>query len=150
MAEQTAKNPHVAGQSRNTFIRVREARDRTLTMPRLILPALQVNTGGGRLPAAEEKGRMSESNRATAWSRSDGEPPARRKASARSRSRFRILGSCSASWRRAMEFAIPAFADPGEPSPFLRHGAICCPKPDISTEGVSLGRDLALHFSLDF
>ncbi|MER9794886.1 MBL fold metallo-hydrolase [Mesorhizobium sp. M0213] len=57
VAEQKEKNPHVAGHSRSTFIRLREARDRTLPMPKLILHALQVNIRGGELPQVEENGR---------------------------------------------------------------------------------------------
>jgi hypothetical protein len=37
---------------------MREARDRTLPMPRLILHALQVNMRGGRLPEPEANGRV--------------------------------------------------------------------------------------------
>jgi len=39
------------------FVKVREARDKTLSMPKLILPALQVNMNGGRLPKPEANGR---------------------------------------------------------------------------------------------
>ncbi len=35
---------------------MREARDKTLNMPRLILPALQVNMHAGHLPEAENNG----------------------------------------------------------------------------------------------
>lgn len=35
---------------------MRQARDKTLPMPRLILPALQVNMNGGRLPDPEANG----------------------------------------------------------------------------------------------
>ena len=35
---------------------MREARDRTLPMPRLILFALQVNMRGGRLPEPDDNG----------------------------------------------------------------------------------------------
>jgi hypothetical protein len=56
VAEQKEKNPHVAGQSHRDFIRLREARDRTLPMPKLILHALQVNIRGGELPQVEENG----------------------------------------------------------------------------------------------
>ncbi len=35
----------------------REARDKTLPMPKLILHALQINTNAGRLPAPEDNGR---------------------------------------------------------------------------------------------
>jgi hypothetical protein len=33
-----------------------DARDATLSMPTLILPSIQVNTRGGRLPAKESNG----------------------------------------------------------------------------------------------
>ncbi|TWF52366.1 MBL fold metallo-hydrolase [Neorhizobium alkalisoli] len=57
VAEQKARNPHVHGKSAEDFIKLREARDRTLPMPKLILHALQVNIRGGRLPEAETDGR---------------------------------------------------------------------------------------------
>ncbi|MDW9359905.1 MBL fold metallo-hydrolase [Sinorhizobium meliloti] len=57
VAEQKAKNAHVAGKSRTDFVNLREARDKTLPMPKLILHALQVNIRGGELPAAEDNGR---------------------------------------------------------------------------------------------
>ncbi|SDA74147.1 MBL fold metallo-hydrolase [Sinorhizobium sp. NFACC03] len=57
VAEQKSKNPHVAGKSEADFVGLREARDRTLPMPKLILHALQVNVRGGELPAAEDNGR---------------------------------------------------------------------------------------------
>jgi len=57
IAEQRRKNPHVVGQSRSDFITLREARDRILPMPKLILHALQVNIRGGELPPIEENGR---------------------------------------------------------------------------------------------
>jgi glyoxylase-like metal-dependent hydrolase (beta-lactamase superfamily II) len=40
------------------FVRVRKARDRTLEAPTLILPSLQVNLPGGRLPKPDAKGRV--------------------------------------------------------------------------------------------
>ena len=39
-----------------TFVAQREARDKTLGMPKLILPAVQVNIRAGSLPAPEENG----------------------------------------------------------------------------------------------
>lgn len=57
VAEQKARNPHVAGKSEADFVSLREARDRTLPMPKLILHALQVNIRGGELPVAEDNGR---------------------------------------------------------------------------------------------
>jgi hypothetical protein len=41
----------------DSFVALREARDRTLPMPRLILHALQVNVRAGQLPDPEDNGR---------------------------------------------------------------------------------------------
>lgn len=57
VAEQKRSNPHVAGIDEAMFVALREARDRTLPMPKLILHALQVNVRGGRLPEPEDNGR---------------------------------------------------------------------------------------------
>ncbi|HEV7321219.1 MAG TPA: MBL fold metallo-hydrolase [Ensifer sp.] len=57
VAEQRATNPHVAGKTEADFVSLREARDRTLPMPKLILHALQVNVRGGELPPAEDNGK---------------------------------------------------------------------------------------------
>jgi glyoxylase-like metal-dependent hydrolase (beta-lactamase superfamily II) len=57
VAEQKRLNIHVAGIDEAAFIRLREARDRTLPMPKLILHALQVNVRGGRLPEPEDNGK---------------------------------------------------------------------------------------------
>ncbi|MBS3648259.1 MBL fold metallo-hydrolase [Pseudaminobacter sp. 19-2017] len=58
VAEQKAKNSHIS-KCRNEaeFVALRQARDKTLAMPRLILHALQVNINGGRLPEPEGNGR---------------------------------------------------------------------------------------------
>jgi len=57
VAEQRQNNIHVASdRSREDFIRTREQRDATLSLPRLIIPAIQVNICAGRLPAAEDNG----------------------------------------------------------------------------------------------
>ena len=37
--------------------RMREERDKTLSMPKLIIPSLQVNMRGGHLPEPEDNGR---------------------------------------------------------------------------------------------
>ena len=56
VAEQRADNIHVKdGLTEDDFVTTREARDRTLTMPKLIIPALQVNMKAGELPAPNEK-----------------------------------------------------------------------------------------------
>ena len=58
VAEQKAKNIHMSRcKSEAEFVKLREARDKTLSMPRLILHALQVNMSGGRLPEPEANGR---------------------------------------------------------------------------------------------
>ena len=55
--EQRAANIHVRdGIGRETFIALRTARDRTLGMPNLLYPAIQVNVRAGMLPPAEANG----------------------------------------------------------------------------------------------
>ena len=55
VAEERAQNIHVgAGKSREEFIAMREARDATLNMPKLILPSLQVNMRAGEMPRDEQ------------------------------------------------------------------------------------------------
>ncbi|MBU6418864.1 MAG: MBL fold metallo-hydrolase [Proteobacteria bacterium] len=55
-AERTG-NVHVHdGITEDGFVAMREARDATLAMPRLILPAVQVNMRGGHLPPPEDNG----------------------------------------------------------------------------------------------
>ena len=54
VAEERSKNIHVHdGVSEAEFVAMREARDATLGMPRLILPSLQVNMRAGHLPPPE-------------------------------------------------------------------------------------------------
>ncbi len=58
VAEERAHNLHVRdGIGEDEFVAMRTARDATLAMPRLILPAIQVNMRGGHLPPpdAEQK-----------------------------------------------------------------------------------------------
>lgn len=55
-AERTA-NVHVhEGVSEEAFVAMREARDKTLSMPRLILPSIQINMRAGHLPDPESNG----------------------------------------------------------------------------------------------
>jgi glyoxylase-like metal-dependent hydrolase (beta-lactamase superfamily II) len=55
--EERERNVHVHdGVSKEDFVRMRESRDRELDMPRLLLPAVQVNMRGGELPPAEDNG----------------------------------------------------------------------------------------------
>jgi glyoxylase-like metal-dependent hydrolase (beta-lactamase superfamily II) len=58
IAEQKAGNTHLRkAPTEEAFVALREARDKTLPMPNLILLALQVNIRGGRLPEPEANGR---------------------------------------------------------------------------------------------
>lgn len=58
VAEQRAHNIHARdGITEDEFVRTREARDRTLDMPRLIIPSLQVNMKAGELPAPDASGK---------------------------------------------------------------------------------------------
>jgi glyoxylase-like metal-dependent hydrolase (beta-lactamase superfamily II) len=58
VAEQRAHNIHVHdGVAEDDFVRVREARDATLAMPKLIIPSLQVNMRAGDLPEPDDQGK---------------------------------------------------------------------------------------------
>ena len=58
VAEQKRTNTHLTkARTEAEFVALREARDRELTMPKLILHALQVNIRGGRLPEPEGNGK---------------------------------------------------------------------------------------------
>ncbi|MFN3457249.1 MAG: MBL fold metallo-hydrolase, partial [Novosphingobium sp.] len=55
-AERTG-NVHVHSDvSEDDFVKMREARDATLGMPRLILPSIQINIRAGHLPEPEDNG----------------------------------------------------------------------------------------------
>lgn len=57
MAQQRAENTHLTkARHEEEFVALREARDRELPMPKLILHSLQVNIRGGRLPEPENNG----------------------------------------------------------------------------------------------
>lgn len=57
VAEQRTSNVHIhQGVSEDEFVAMREARDSTLDMPVLILPAVQVNMRSGQLPEPESNG----------------------------------------------------------------------------------------------
>lgn len=57
VGEQRAHNIHVHdGISEAEFVAMRTARDRTLAMPTLILPSVQVNIRAGKLPPADDNG----------------------------------------------------------------------------------------------
>jgi len=57
VGEQKKKNIHVKTSiGEDEFVEVREARDKTLSMPKLIIPSIQVNMRAGNLPPAEDSG----------------------------------------------------------------------------------------------
>ncbi|ROT97835.1 MBL fold metallo-hydrolase [Histidinibacterium lentulum] len=59
VAEQKARNIHVGeGRTKDEFVEMRDARDATLAMPRLIVPSLQVNMRAGNLPPEDDKGNV--------------------------------------------------------------------------------------------
>lgn len=57
VGEQKTKNVHVGqGASKDIFVEMRNARDATLAMPKLIVPSLQVNMRAGQMPPADDQG----------------------------------------------------------------------------------------------
>ena len=57
VGQQRDENVHVKdGTTEEEFVAMRTERDSTLAMPKLILPSVQVNIRGGRLPDPEENG----------------------------------------------------------------------------------------------
>ncbi len=57
VSEQRLKNIHVhEGMTEERFIEIRQSRDKTLDMPVLILPAIQINIRAGELPPQESNG----------------------------------------------------------------------------------------------
>jgi glyoxylase-like metal-dependent hydrolase (beta-lactamase superfamily II) len=57
VAEQKKHNIHVHdGVTEQQFVAMRKARDKTLEMPRLILPSIQLNIRAGQMPPAEDNG----------------------------------------------------------------------------------------------
>ena len=55
--QQREENVHVKdGVTETDFVTMRTDRDKTLSMPKLIMPSVQVNIRGGRLPDPEENG----------------------------------------------------------------------------------------------
>ena len=58
VAEERAKNVHIGGgRSAAEFVTMREARDKTLGMPKLIIPSLQVNMRAGQMPPKDDQGK---------------------------------------------------------------------------------------------
>ncbi|MHA1127455.1 MAG: MBL fold metallo-hydrolase [Alphaproteobacteria bacterium] len=59
VAEQKAVNVHVgASKAEEEFVKMRTDRDAQLAMPKLIVPAIQVNMRAGQMPEAEENGQV--------------------------------------------------------------------------------------------
>ena len=57
VAAQRVNNIHVGNNaSEDSFVEMREKRDASLAMPRLIMPSIQVNMRAGHMPDAEENG----------------------------------------------------------------------------------------------
>ncbi len=57
VGEQKANNVHVGdGADKDSFVEMRDSRDATLAMPKLIIPSLQVNMRAGQMPEADEEG----------------------------------------------------------------------------------------------
>jgi glyoxylase-like metal-dependent hydrolase (beta-lactamase superfamily II) len=57
VAAQKQSNIHIgAGKNREDFVKMRDARDAQLAMPKLIIPSLQVNMRAGQMPPADEQG----------------------------------------------------------------------------------------------
>ena len=56
IAAQRERNAHLAGKDEAAYVALRTARDATLPVPQLLLPALQVNIRAGRLPEPDADG----------------------------------------------------------------------------------------------
>ncbi|MEM7238005.1 MAG: MBL fold metallo-hydrolase [Pseudomonadota bacterium] len=59
VGEQKARNKHVRdGTSEDDFVEMRETRDAQLSMPKLIIPSIQVNMRAGQMPEPEDNGQV--------------------------------------------------------------------------------------------
>jgi len=56
VGEQRGGNIHLVGKTREEYIEARTMRDAELSMPKLILPSVQVNMRGGDFPPADDNG----------------------------------------------------------------------------------------------
>ena len=55
--EQKQNNIHIGGDiNEDEFVKLREKRDSTLGMPKLIMPSIQVNMRAGNMPQSEDDG----------------------------------------------------------------------------------------------
>jgi glyoxylase-like metal-dependent hydrolase (beta-lactamase superfamily II) len=57
VAEEKVRNRHLAEVTRSQFVRMRREKDAGLDLPRLILPAIQVNVRAGTPPMTDDAGR---------------------------------------------------------------------------------------------
>ena len=59
VGEQKKENIHInTSISEDEFVKIREDRDKTLNMPKLIIPSIQVNMRAGNLPPPEDNGNV--------------------------------------------------------------------------------------------
>ena len=59
VGDQKRRNVHIgAGRSMDDFVALRQARDASLPMPRLIIPSLQINMRAGHMPSADTDGEI--------------------------------------------------------------------------------------------
>lgn len=59
VGEQKAHNIHIGtGKNQHDFVQIRTERDAVLSMPRLIVPAIQVNMRAGNMPKADKSGKV--------------------------------------------------------------------------------------------
>lgn len=59
VAKQRGGNIHISeGVTEETFVAMRESRDKTLSAPRLLLPSIQINIRAGNFPEAEANGQQ--------------------------------------------------------------------------------------------
>jgi glyoxylase-like metal-dependent hydrolase (beta-lactamase superfamily II) len=57
VGEQKARNVHIGlGKTKEDFVKARTERDKQLSMPKLIIPSLQVNMRAGKMPEPEDNG----------------------------------------------------------------------------------------------
>lgn len=57
VGEQKARNVHIGGgKPADEFVKMRDERDATLSMPKLIVPSIQVNMRAGQMPEPDESG----------------------------------------------------------------------------------------------
>ena len=57
VGDQKSQNVHVgAGKDQDSFVEMRDARDAQLSMPKLIIPSLQINMRAGHMPQADASG----------------------------------------------------------------------------------------------